>query len=167
MMSGIDKNSLDKNSQSPPKVVVCVGTIVLKDNAVLFVRQAKGHSLEGQWSIPWGFVDDQEVPEEAALRETVEESGIQAGVLGLLGFQNLHRSGWIGIVFLCQHIAGKPEADGIETDRASYLSLEELSKFEEPIELWCAWMARRVLEGNYTLIPVASDNPYHPKRAFL
>ncbi len=31
---------------------ICVGSIVLKDNKVLFARQAKGHPLEGQWSIP-------------------------------------------------------------------------------------------------------------------
>ena len=36
----------------PPKMAVCVGTVVLKDDKVLLIRQAKGTSLEGRWSIP-------------------------------------------------------------------------------------------------------------------
>ena len=166
-MSNSENNYLDKPSEWPPRLVVCVGTIVLKENKVLFIRQAKDQSQEGQWSIPWGFVDDEEAPEDAALRETLEESGIRAEVKGLLGFQNLNRSGWIGIIFLCHHVEGKPLADGIEADMASYFSLNELNKFKEPIEPWCKWLARRVLEGKYTLIPPEPNQPYHPKGAYL
>lgn len=167
MMSDIEKNPIAKPAEWPTRLVVCVGTIVLKDNQVLFIRQAKDQSLEGQWSIPWGFVDNEETPESAALRETFEESGVKAEVKGLLGFQNLHQSGWIGLIFLCHHIEGKPIADGIETDMASYLSLDELSRLGEPIEPWCEWLARRVLEGKYSLIPSEPHNPYNPKMAFL
>jgi hypothetical protein len=33
---------------SPPQHVVCVGAVVVNDDQVLLVRQAKGHPLEGQ-----------------------------------------------------------------------------------------------------------------------
>jgi ADP-ribose pyrophosphatase YjhB (NUDIX family) len=134
---------------------------------VLLIRQAQGHSLAGQWSIPWGFVDSEERPEAAALRETLEESGIRAEIEGLLGIQNLHRAGWLGVVFLCRHIEGKPVTDGIETDKAAYFSLEEMDSLGEPIEIWCKWLARRVLTGKHQLIPYEADNPYHPLKAFL
>jgi ADP-ribose pyrophosphatase YjhB (NUDIX family) len=148
-------------------MVVCVGTVVLQARRVLFVRQAEGHALAGQWSIPWGVTDEGEWPEDAALRETYEESSIRAEIDGLIGIQNLHRAGWIAIVFLCHHIEGKPVPDGVETDRAAYFSLEEMASFEEPFEPWCEWLARRVLMGEYTVISYEPGNPYHPRGAFL
>jgi len=134
----------------------------------LFVRQAKGASLEGQWSIPWGMVDPGERPEAAALRETQEEGGITAEIEGLLGIQNLRRAGWVGIIFQCRHINGAPTPDGgVETDRAAYFSLTELEALEEPVEPWCAWIVRRVLQGECHLIPAEPDSPYQPHLAFL
>jgi ADP-ribose pyrophosphatase YjhB (NUDIX family) len=151
----------------PPKIVVCAGTVVLQDKRVLFIRQAKGHSLAGQWSIPWGVVDSEESPDDAALRETYEESGIKAEIDGLLGIQNLPTYGWLGIVFLCHQVKGRPISDGVETDKAAYFSLEEMDSFEELFEPWCEWLARRVLTGKHTTIPFEPNNPYHPRRAFL
>ena len=163
-----NKQSLNTSSAEwPPKVAVCVGAVVLQGKSVLFIRQAEGHSLAGQWSIPWGLVDNEESPEDAALRETFEESGIKAEIDGLLGIQNLNRPGWLGIVFLCHHVEGKPVSDGIETDKAAYFALDEIDTFEEPFEPWCEWLARRVLKGECTPIPCEPNNPYLPRRAFL
>jgi len=152
----------------PPGMLVCVGTVVLQDNRALLVRQARGHALAGRWSIPWGIVDPDETPEAAALRETSEEGGIKAEIDGLLGIQNLPRQGWVGIIFLCHHLSGVPTSDGgVETDRAAYFSLEELATLEEPMEEWCAWLVRRVLQGDYHTIPPRAQNPFRPRLAFL
>lgn len=160
-------NQKGNSSSWPPKMVVCVGAVVLNGERALFVRQAKGHSLEGQWSIPWGVVDPGESPDTTALRETLEEGGVTAKMEGLLGVQNLRRAGWIGIVFLCRHVGGTPVSDGgVETDKASYFSLKEMDALDEPFEPWCEWVVRRVLRGEHRVIPEA-DNPYHPKLAFL
>jgi ADP-ribose pyrophosphatase YjhB (NUDIX family) len=166
-MTSTDGEERDASTEWPPRMAVCVGAIVLQDKKVLFIRQAKGHSLAGQWSIPWGLVDNEESPEGAALRETYEESGIKAEIYGLLGIQNLRTPGWLGIVFVCHHVEGEPTSDGVETDRAAYISLEEMDAFEEPFEPWCEWLARRVLTGSYTVIPCEPNNPYHPRAAFL
>jgi len=166
-MTDTNKETQNVSEKWPPKMIVCVGTVVLQGQRVLFIRQAEGHSLAGQWSIPWGIVDDGEPPEDAALRETYEESGIKAEIDGLLGIQNLRTPGWLGIAFVCHHIEGEPCSDGVETDRAAYFSLEEMDSFEEPFEPWCEWLARRVLTGEYTVIPYEPNNPYHPRGAFL
>ncbi len=163
---------MTENEQSrqdwPPRMVVCVGTVVLQENRALLVRQARGHALAGRWSIPWGIVDPYETPEAAALRETSEEAGIKAGIDGLLGIQNLPRQGWVAIIFLCHHLSGIPTPDGgVETDRAAYLSLEDLAALDEPIEEWCAWLVRRVLQGDYRTIPLRAENPFHPRLAFI
>ena len=162
-----DKGASSISVEWPPKMVVCVGTVVLQDKRSLFIRQAKGHSLAGRWSIPWGIVEDGESPEDAALRETYEESGIKAEIDGLLGIQNLPETGWLGIVFLCHHVEGRPVADGVETDKAAYFSLEEMDSLDEPFEPWCEWLVRRVLRGKYTVISYEPNNPYHPRKAFL
>jgi ADP-ribose pyrophosphatase YjhB (NUDIX family) len=165
-MNDSESGSPDRLDLWPPRMVVCVGAVVLNGDRMLFVRQAPEHSLAGQWSIPWGLVDGDECPEDAALRETYEEGGIRATLDGLLGFQNL-QPGWLGLIFLCRHQEGDPTADGVETDAAAYLSLPELEALGATLEPWCGWLARRVLAGTCTVAPPAMDSPYHPRKAFL
>ena len=159
--------STEITAEWPPKKVVCAGTVVLDKNKVLLVRQAKGHSLEGQWSIPWGIVETDEPPDETAVRETVEESGITAEIEGLLGYQNFHWQSMLAFVYLCRHVSGEPASDGVETDQAGYFSLAELDILTDPIETWTNWLIRRVLSGNYHLIPPILDNPEQPLAAFF
>jgi ADP-ribose pyrophosphatase YjhB (NUDIX family) len=148
--------------------IICVGAVVTKDDQVLLVRQAKGHPLEGQWSIPWGYVDEDEFPDVAVYRETLEESDVEVEILGLIGIQELHDQGWIAIAFLCKYVQGSPTADhNGETDRAGFFSLDEIDKLGEPIEPWCEWIVRRVLEGKHIVIPMEIDNPYAPLKSFL
>ena len=161
-------NEERSSSEWPPRLVVCVGAVVIQDNRALFVRQAKGHPLEGQWSIPWGFVDPEETPDSAAIRETLEEGGVKVKVEGLLGIQPLQQEGWIAIAFLCEHLSGDPKSDGgIETDHAAYFSIEEMEGFDEPFEPWCEWIVRRVIGGDHSIIPPEPMNPYRPLKAYF
>ena len=147
---------------------------MLQENKVLFVRQSYG-GLKRKWSLPWGFVDGKnndgslEPPDMAAIREIKEEAGIVAKVEGLLGIQNHSNGGEprLYIIFLCRHLSGDPKPDNHETDMAAYFSLDEMASFNEPFDGFCEWMARRVLEGQYHVIPSESANPYHPYLAFL
>ena len=90
------------------ETVVCVGAVVRRANKILLVRQSKGHSLEGRWTIPWGQLDRGESPSAAIARETLEESGVVAEIEGLLGVQELPApwEGMIGLLYLCNHIDG-------------------------------------------------------------
>jgi len=161
----------------PPKMIVCVGSVVLREDRVLFVRQTYGETLKGQWTLPWGFVPGEDAstygdpPHVAALRETREEAGVVAEVDGLLGIQNPGPSEQGDprpyILFLCHHVSGEPAPDGRETDQAAYFSLEELREMREEVNGFCYWLATRVLQGQYTIVPPESDNPYAPHLAFL
>ena len=87
---------------------------------------------------------------------------------GRLGVQELEEDGWLALVFLCRHVSGTPESDGgYETDDAGYFSLEEMDGLQDPIEVWCDWLIRRVFMGQHHLIPPEEENPYRPKTAFL
>lgn len=155
------------DKEFPPRKVICVGAVVLKDEKVLFVRQAQGQSLEGQWSIPRGFVESDEAPEAAALRETLEESGVTAAVEGFLGYQNLDPPGWFALIFLCRPLRGEPRADGVETDAAQYLGLMDFDNLADPVSEWCEWLARRVLTGDYVLVREIPEAPDIQRSAFL
>ena len=142
---------------------------MIKDHAALLVRQAKGHSLEGLWSIPWGLVEATEAPEVAAVRETLEEANVIATVRGLLGYQNLksEQEDSLALVFLCEHVSGHPEPDGRETDAARYFTEDEIETMGDQVEIWCKWIALRVLRHEHALVPEALGNPYQPKKGFL
>jgi ADP-ribose pyrophosphatase YjhB (NUDIX family) len=143
--------------------------VVVKDNQILLVRQAEGHPLQGQWTIPWGFLDHGESPSEAALRETIEESGVNAKIDGLLGIQDLPPPwrGWLALVFFCRHVQGTPTPDGRETSAARYFSLAGLAELPEPVEEWCDWLARKVLTGDCAVVQRDPGNPYEPNAGYL
>lgn len=159
-----------------PRMTVCVGAVVLREERVLFVRQTYGESLTGVYTLPWGFVqgmtaDGQpDPPHLAALRETLEEGGVTAEIEGLLGIQ-VHQDAAgqprLYTLFLCRHVSGDPTPDGVETDRAAYFTLAELEALTEPVDTFCLWLAQRVLRGEHHVIPFEPDNPYRPHGAFF
>jgi len=126
------------------------------------VRQAPGHSLAGQWTIPWGTLDGREQPSQAALREVTEESGIRASVDGLLGVQAIPPpwAGQLALIFRCRHESGDLTPDGRETDAARYFTATELLESNEPIESFCRWIALEVLNGRVQTLTSPRGNPY-------
>ena len=153
-----------------PETVVCVGAIVKNGSRVLLVRQAAGHSLAGQWTIPWGRLDEGESAAAAAIREVIEEGRVVARVEGLLGVQELPSrwQGWLALVYQCQHVSGEPAPDGKETDAARYFSEDEMNCLPEPIEPWSEWLVRRVFSGRITLTRGGDPtNPFGASAGFL
>jgi ADP-ribose pyrophosphatase YjhB (NUDIX family) len=146
-----------------------VGAVVRRGGEVLLVRQSPGHSLAGQWTIPWGYVDAGESPMTAALREVVEEGGVEASVEGLLGVQELPAPllGGVGLVYLCRHVSGDPRPRDRETDAARYFSLSALDALAEPKEPWSDWLVRRLFAGALTITPADGTNPLRVSGSFL
>lgn len=66
---------------------VAVGIIIAKNGEILMMQRA-GSTGEGTWAIPGGAVEFKESPEEAAVRETMEETGIEVNNLEFLGYTN-------------------------------------------------------------------------------
>ena len=53
------------------------GVLVVRDNAILLVRQYRLLINRLSWEIPGGKIDKQETAQEAAIRECFEETGIR------------------------------------------------------------------------------------------
>lgn len=63
----------------------CAGTVVLKGEAVLLLE--RGHQPKRGWyDLPGGFMEAGEMPEAAARRELLEETGLKVPRLDWLGF---------------------------------------------------------------------------------
>jgi len=132
---------------------VIAGVAVRRQDALLFVRQTYG-PFKGQWLLPTGIVDPGETVDAAAQREAREEAGIEAELDGLLaihtvGGENQH----LFLCFLGHHVSGEPTPSGDETDRAAYLTLAEMDGLVEAFEPVSEAIARRVLSGDYNLLP--------------
>jgi 8-oxo-dGTP pyrophosphatase MutT (NUDIX family) len=60
------------------------GTVVMDDRGVLLLWRHRFTTDTWGWEVPAGRVDEGETPEQAAARETLEETGWQPGTLELM-----------------------------------------------------------------------------------
>lgn len=60
------------------------GVVALKDGHILLTRQYRFLIDDFTWEIPGGRVDDGESPEQAAIRECIEETGVRCDALAPL-----------------------------------------------------------------------------------
>jgi 8-oxo-dGTP diphosphatase len=71
--------------------------------------------FKGMWALPGGFVECGETVEEAAIREAKEETGLNVGIIRLLGVysdpKRDPRGPTVGTVFICKRIDGNLKAD--------------------------------------------------------
>ena len=70
-------------SDSSMTPVPAVGVVCLKGDEVLLIRRGTPPRM-GEWSLPGGRIEPGERAVDAALRELVEETGVEARILGLL-----------------------------------------------------------------------------------
>ncbi len=66
---------------------VGIGVYIRKDNKVLFGKRKGGHGA-GEWCAPGGKMDMNESPEECAIRETREETGLEINSVQQIGITN-------------------------------------------------------------------------------
>lgn len=89
------------------------------------------------WGCPGGIVEPGELPADAAVRETWEESGVLvqlthvAGIFGgedcIRTYRNGDRIAWVATLFAARVISGDARADGSETRDARFFSGKEIA----------------------------------------
>jgi ADP-ribose pyrophosphatase YjhB (NUDIX family) len=98
----------------------------------LVVREA----ASGNWSTPGGAIEPGESPEEAAVREVEEETGLAIeidrlrAVLGGTEYRTVYPNGdrlsYVAIVYDARVVGGDLTPDNDETTEVAWLGLEEL-----------------------------------------
>jgi demethylmenaquinone methyltransferase/2-methoxy-6-polyprenyl-1,4-benzoquinol methylase len=100
----------------------------------------------GSWTIPSGYVEKDEPPDAAVVREVYEETGLRVRVTGLVAICHTpkpwHHTIWY--IFGVE-LAGPlsdlcAEGEGEEIQRAGFFTLEEFATFKKvgPLSLWAA-----------------------------
>jgi ADP-ribose pyrophosphatase YjhB (NUDIX family) len=67
----------------PERPFVGIGVVILRGEEVLLIRRAKPPRV-GHWSLPGGAQELGETVNEAALREVMEETGVEIEIIGLV-----------------------------------------------------------------------------------
>lgn len=89
---------------------VGAGVLAERDGTVVLVRRAVLPAL-GAWCLPSGFVEYDEGPEQAAIREFREETGLEVRLTNLLDvrqYQNDARGPGVVILYRWQVVGGEP-----------------------------------------------------------
>ncbi|CDO04358.1 nucleoside triphosphate pyrophosphohydrolase [Oceanobacillus picturae] len=107
----------------PPKHIVSAATIVLNEKQeILLIKGPKRG-----WEMPGGQVEEGESLKQAAIRETMEESGIEVEITRFCGmFQNVERS-ICNTLFLAKPIGGKPTISP-ESLKVGFFPIEQALK---------------------------------------
>jgi 8-oxo-dGTP diphosphatase len=103
---------------------VAVGTIIAHDGGIVLVKRAIQPAY-GKWVFPGGFVDRGERVEEAAIRETREESCLDVKISRLLNVYSYADHPVIIIVYVGEIIGGQAAA-GDETLEVGMFSPTDL-----------------------------------------
>ena len=101
-----------------PKLVA--GTIFTLNSRVVLLKRGVEPAI-GKWVFPGGYVDRGETVEEAALRETREESQLEVVIGSLLNVYSYPRSPNVIIVYAAQIVAGDLAAGDESLEAATFL----------------------------------------------
>ena len=105
-----------------------VGGIVIRDNKALLVRHTYG-AYSGQLLIPGGHIKHGEMPEIAAAREILEETGVVAEAESILCVRFLPDAWYVA--FMMRYVSGEPVSDGVENSEAAFFDLDTATQRDD------------------------------------
>ena len=111
-------------------VQIGANTIVERDGTVLLVRLNYG-PRDGHWALPGGLVEADETAEQAAMRETREETGFTVGLDGLLA--SWMRPGFpiLVVIYRAHIVSGQLVVAPDEASEARFFERKELPPLDE------------------------------------
>lgn len=106
-----------------PKVAACA--VVMLGGRVLLVRRGIEPAY-GKWVIPGGFVERGETVEGAAIRETIEETGVPVRLVALLNVYSYSGVGIVLVVFVAEPTTSRAPEALDEALEVAYFPLPEI-----------------------------------------
>ena len=104
---------------------------LVKDNKVVVTKYKEGKKKAGYYDIPGGKIEGEETPEQTAIREMKEETGLKIKNLKYKGNMIIEYPNRIFDfeVFICNESEGKPQ--DFEENTSEWIEINELLKKEK------------------------------------
>ncbi len=106
--------------------------VVIKENKVLLARHTYGGG-KGLLIVPGGYVNVDETPQDALVREYMEETNVTVKPLDVIGIRfNMHD--WY-IAFRAEYVSGEATSDHEENSEVLWVDVEEALTRQDVPEL--------------------------------
>lgn len=102
-------------------------SLIINDNKILLVKR-KFDPCKGKWSLPGGFIEINENPKDACLRELKEETGLKADIDRIIDAYHSKSELYNSVViigYLVKNVHGKLKA-GDDAEEVAYFDVENL-----------------------------------------
>lgn len=142
-----------------------VGGLLMQGDKVLLVQRGENPGL-GRWTIPGGYVEEDETPDLAVAREVMEETALRVRAVELLALRNTLRDNDQNAYYVFRlALAGPAEItiDGHETVRAGFYAPPEFDSLGDvaPFSRWIAEhhadAGLRRIKGDELLAPLVGN----------
>ncbi|MEE9513166.1 MAG: NUDIX domain-containing protein [Anaerolineales bacterium] len=126
---------------------VAAGVLVESDGKVLLVRRINV-PMQGKWTLPAGFVDGQEDPRSTAIRECLEETGLEVEIVDLMdvAYGTEHPRGASIVIFYRGRVVGGVLAAGDDADAVGFFEAGDLPPlgFKATEQVLARWVEESV-----------------------
>lgn len=116
----------------------CVAAVVRRSKKILLVQRGVP-PYKGKWSLPTGFMEIEETPDGACLRELKEETNLNGKILHLIGVYTQKSKMYKNVLLVAYKVKAesKDPAPGDDTTNAKFFSLTNLPEipFESHIKI--------------------------------
>jgi len=135
LTSSSSKNS-SSNGVEARRPIVGIGVIILRDHRILLGKRRSSHGA-GDWSPPGGHLDFGETPENCAIREVYEETGLSIENVRFVGITNdiflSEQKHYLTLFMMADCLTGVPELR--EPDKCEEWVWYDWTNLPEPLFL--------------------------------
>lgn len=133
-----------------------VAGVVIKDGRVLLARHTYGAG-KGRLIIPGGYILQKEMPEEALVREYLEETGVTVRPTRLIGVR-FNTNDWYA-VFAAEYVGGAARSDGDENSEVVWMETDAALAHPDVPDLSKKLIQCALSDGGFGTVSYDGKNP--------
>ncbi|MGC8983147.1 MAG: NUDIX hydrolase [Desulfurococcaceae archaeon] len=152
---------MGSNREYPRHAIAAVGAVLIRDGKILLVKRRYPPG-KGKWSVPGGVLEPGEKLVEAARRELLEETGLEAEPRGVLWILNnvvydenrrvLYHYLIVDVLFDPDTVRGEPKP-GSDAEEVAWIDLAE-AKSRTDVSRTVKRLIERIEKYGLTTLPL-------------